>query len=150
MKIAALELDTILNKTFPQLNQLSEERVSIKPEPGKWSKKELIGHLIDSAQNNIRRFITAQYEDSPRIVYKQDDWVMINRYQLYEWNELIQLWYFQNRQIVYILQNLPQDAGNRICQTEAIHTIEWLASDYIRHLQHHLHQVLELEPVPYP
>jgi len=150
MRSIGSELLTTINEYLPKLNSLNEEETSIKPSPNKWSKKEILGHLIDSAQNNIRRFIVAQYEDTPAITYRQDDWVSMNHYQSYSLKELIQLWYLQNKQICVILSDLSKEAFERNCQTESIHTIEWLAEDYIKHLKHHLHQVLNLTPVSYP
>ena len=35
-----------------------------KPFPEKWSKKEVIGHLIDSAQINLQRFTRCTYEEN--------------------------------------------------------------------------------------
>jgi hypothetical protein len=144
------ELNSIINQYLEGLRGVSEDKLSFKPGPGKWSKKEIIGHLIDSAQNNIRRFIVAQYEDIPYIVYDQDKWVAISDYQQYDTSRLILLWELINRHIVMILDNTPTDISQRNCQTQDLHTIEWLARDYIKHLLHHLHQVLELEPVSYP
>ena len=54
------------------------------------------------------------------------------------------------KEVVEILKNTSSEGAQRTCQTESLHTIEWLAADYIKHLSHHVHQVLELEPVPYP
>src|SRR6476620_2941826 len=88
MEIIASELENLINKHYPQLHRLEEEKAVYKPLPNKWSKKELIGHMIDSAQNNIRRFITAQYEDRPKIIYNQDKWVTINNYQDYSVSDL--------------------------------------------------------------
>jgi hypothetical protein len=105
MQTAASELKTTINEYLPQLNKLDEDASSVKPLPNKWSKKEIIGHLIDSAQNNIRRFVVAQYEDNPEIKYRQDDWVRINNYQSYSLTDLIDLWYLLNKQIVSILSN---------------------------------------------
>src|SRR5580693_8174910 len=56
----------------PELLKIGEEDFSYKSDPSKWSKKEILGHLVDSAQNNIRRFVVSQYEDIPKIVYQQD------------------------------------------------------------------------------
>ncbi len=123
--------------------------MSYKPSPGKWSKKEIIGHLIDSAQNNIRRFIVAQYEDIPHIIYNQDQWVALSDYQHRDDHELVELWYFLNKQLCAILKHISPSAVLRKCKTEELHTLEWLAMDYIKHLRHHLHQVLGLEPVAY-
>jgi hypothetical protein len=150
MEMIASELESLLNQHYPQLHKLEEEKAVYKPLPNKWSKKELIGHMIDSAQNNIRRFIVAQYEDQPKIVYNQDKWVEINNYQDYSVADLVNLWHLLNKQICTILKNTPSKLGDREVQTEAVHSIEWLANDYIKHLKHHLHQVLELEPFVYP
>ena len=122
----------------------------INPSPSKWSKKEIVGHMIDSAQNNIRRFIVAQYEENPNIVYNQDKWVAIANYQQWDTASLINLWYLLNKHIVVILKNMPAEMAQRKCQTGDLHSLEWIAQDYIKHLLHHVHQVLELKPVAYP
>ena len=147
----AIKKLTRITEEFPELlKSISEMRFSVKPAPNKWSKKEILGHMVDSAQNNIRRFIVAQYEENPKIGYNQDKWVAIADYQHYNSADLINLWYLLNKHIVVILKNVTDEMAQRKSQTEELHTIEWLAKDYIRHLLHHLHQVLELEPVVYP
>jgi DinB superfamily len=150
MELIAKELEAIISQYRPALQSLEESRLAYKPSPSKWSKKELIGHMIDSAQSNIRRFVVAQYEETPMINYNQDKWVAIAGYQQWKSNELIDLWYLLNRQICEILKNTSPETAQRQCMTQELHTIEWLAQDYIKHLKHHLHQVLELEPVAYP
>ncbi|MEI9810797.1 MAG: hypothetical protein WDO16_24615 [Bacteroidota bacterium] len=106
--------------------------------------------MIDSAQNNIRRFVVAQYEDNPAIVYNQDQWVAIANYQQYDTTDLINLWQLLNKHMVVILKNMPPEMAQRKCQAANVQTIQWLAEDYIKHLRHHLHQVLDMEPVAYP
>jgi len=149
MKLIADELEKIINESTPALKKISEEGFRLKESPGKWSKKEILGHLIDSAQNNIRRFIVAQYEDRPKITYNQDKWVMISDYQHYNTSALINLWELLNKHICQILRNTSPEMAERESQSEALHTIEWLAQDYVKHFRHHLHQVLDLEPVAY-
>jgi len=148
MHSIATQLETIIDTYLSQLSSVNEDDFTFKPSPAKWSKKELIGHLIDSAQNNARRFIVAQYEDDPTILYNQDKWVAINNYQQWNTKDLVQLWYLLNKQIISVLTNIPGEVNQRICNTS--YTIEWLAQDYIKHLKHHMHQVLNLEPVAYP
>ena len=150
MTSTAAQLETLINDYLPKLNLLTEDAFVYKSSPTKWSNKELIGHLIDSAQNNIRRFIVAQYEDEPTILYSQDKWVEINNYQQWNAEDLIQLWYLLNTQMSYILKNISAEMSQRICRSNVSNTIEWLATDYIKHLKHHMHQVLNLEPVAYP
>ena len=150
MKPIAVELNHLIDKHLSALQAIPESKYTHKPSPGKWSKKEILGHLVDSAQNNIRRFIVAQYEDRPRIEYNQDDWVSITNYQEYNLPDLISLWYLLNKHICHVLTYVPANSENRESETNELHSIRWLAQDYNRHLLHHLHQVLELEPVVYP
>ncbi len=150
MQAISEQLEKIIKDYTPQLQQLSEAGFSYKPSPTKWSGKEMLGHLIDSAQNNIRRFVVAQYEDKPYIVYKQDDWVVAAGYQNYPHKDLIDLWVLINKHLVIILKNIPETSITKEVQTGELHSIKWLAADYNKHLLHHLHQVLNLEPVPSP
>ena len=92
----------------------------------------------------------AQYEEQPHIVYAQNFWVNAANYQEYNTNDLVKLWELLNRHACVILKNIPAGAEAKECLTGSLHTIEWLVHDYNKHLLHHLHQVLDLEPVPYP
>src|SRR5688572_1600872 len=150
MEKIANELKTLIEQYRDALLAIPENRMVAKSAPGKWSKKEMMGHLVDSAQNNIRRFIVTQFEERPHIVYNQDNWVTAAGYQVYDTPELIQLWYLLNLQIARILENMSKETALRYCNTEKLHTLEWLATDYIKHLRHHLFEVLELEAVAYP
>ncbi|HMH31636.1 MAG TPA: DinB family protein [Puia sp.] len=146
------QIREIVGGYAPQLERILEGEFSFKPLPHKWSRKEILGHLVDSAQNNLRRFIVAQYEDSPNIVYRQEDWVAISHYQDYPTRHLIQIWKLVNLHICQVLEATSAEQAKRLCRTGGLqaHSIEWLAEDYIKHLLHHLHQILELEPVAYP
>ena len=149
MELIAKNLEAIISHYHPALKSLDESALAHKPSPAKWSKKEIMGHLIDSAQSNIRRFIVAQYEENPTINYNQEKWVAISAYQKWNSNDLIELWHLLNKQICGILKNTSSETAQRLCMTEELHSIEWVAQDYIKHLKHHLHQVLGLEPFPY-
>ena len=150
MKETIEQLEKIIAEYKLLLGKLTEEELSAKPNPAKWSKKEIIGHLVDSALTNSRRFVVAQYEDNPKIVYAQGVWVKASGYQNYQSKDLIDLWALINRHICQILSSMPPDLYNRIAVTSEPHTIEWLAADYNKHLLHHLHVILDLEPVAYP
>ncbi|PZR20272.1 MAG: DinB family protein [Citrobacter freundii] len=146
----AQELQLLIEQHIDALRAIDHATLKHKPIPDKWSKQEIIGHLADSAQNNLRRFIVAQYEDNPTIVYNQDKWVNTSGYQQQPGNEIIELWFLLNKQICHILRNMNEEAAQRICTTSEPHPINWLAEDYNKHLKHHLHQVLDLEPFVYP
>lgn len=135
------ELRSIVKDFSVKLNQIADNDFSAKP-PNKWSKKEILGHLIDSAQNNLRRFICGQYETIPStITYNQDFWVTANAYQQANGNDVIELWRLINLRICDILQNMPQENYTKISNNGSNQTLQWLAEDYVRHLKHHLNQI---------
>src|SRR6185437_595711 len=74
------------------LRQIPEDEFSHKPAPAKWSKKEIVGHLIDSATNNHQRFVRGQFENTPFIVYDQDNWNSCSRYQQMDSAHVISFW----------------------------------------------------------
>jgi hypothetical protein len=116
-----------------------------QPVPGKWSNKEIIGHLTDSAQINLQRFVRCTYEENFKLVYAQDEWVKAQHYQDMEIADLLQLWRLLNLQIARVLDNYPSDRLSAKCDNSkkevSLHTVEWLADDYLDHLQHHLNQI---------
>ena len=150
MEKIASELEKAIALYKPLLEKIPLEEMQRTPAPGKWSKKEIIGHLIDSAQNNIRRLVLAQYEKDPLVVYQQDKWVEISGYQDWKESELLDLWSSLNRQMVLILKNTAPESLNATALTPEPHTIGWLAEDYLKHLRHHMHQVLKLDEIAYP
>ncbi|MGN6398403.1 MAG: DinB family protein [Mucilaginibacter sp.] len=115
-----------------------------KPAPDKWSKKQIIGHLIDSAQANLQRFVRCTYEENFKLTYEQDEWVEAARYQEADISELLDLWKLLNLQIARVLINYPADRLQAQCDNSktdpSLHTVEWLAADYVAHMQHHLKQ----------
>lgn len=143
-------LEQIIGKYPSLLMEITETEFAAKPFPHKWSKKEILGHLIDSVQNNIRRFVVAQYEEKPVIKYAQDNWVAAANYQQYDTHDLIALWTLLNKHACALLKNMSPAMAERACDTGEIHSIQWLARDYNQHLLHHLHQILNLEEVAYP
>ena len=154
MKEAIDHLRKIISEHSEMLQQISEERFSQKPTPEKWNKKEELGHLIDSAHNNLRRFMVAQYEENPKIVYDQNLWVEAGNYNFQHSSDLIELWRSLNVQVCEVLQKMPEPIYKKNCDTGKgkieLHSLEWLAADYVTHLLHHLHVILDLEPVAYP
>lgn len=144
------DLEKILLEYTPLLIELTETDFKIKKSADNWCNKEILGHLVDSAQNNIRRFVMVQYESNPHIVYNQNSWVKAASYQNYNTEDLIELWILLNRHICILLKNIPASVEMNECLTDSLHPIKWIAADYNKHLLHHLHQILNLQPVPYP
>jgi hypothetical protein len=147
MKKTIDELDQIIQEYSKKIGTIPESELSAKPLPSKWSKKEVVGHLIDSAQNNLRRFICGQYESyPPKIVYDQDRWVASNNYGQMDSKEIIEFWKLTNKRIIAVLSQMPSTNYSLNCDTGTgvvkLHSIEWLADDYVKHMKHHLNQII--------
>ena len=147
MQIIVRELRELIQEYTTKFNSISEKDFLAKPNPNKWSKIEVVGHLIDSAQNNLRRFVCGQYESTPpNIVYDQDFWVQANNYNSAKKENIIQLWVLLNDRICDILLAMPETNHKKECNTgkdlTQLHTLKWLAEDYVRHMKHHLNQIL--------
>ena len=130
----------------PELIKISPELAAKKSKPGLWSKKEILGHLIDSASNNHQRFVrTAQNAAIDFPVYKQDPWVEIQHYNEMNWSDLIELFYQYNYHISRILDFLPAESLNNLCNIgkEYPVTLKFVIEDYLRHLNHHIEKILE-------
>ncbi|WP_407312496.1 DinB family protein [Desulfosporosinus sp. SB140] len=125
-------------------NRFSEEEFSSKP-MDKWSKKEILGHLCDSATNNYHRFIRIQFEEQPFVVvsYKQNEWVLINDYQNMPTDDVVGFWIVINRQIVRIISKIPEEKLSYLCDDgdNKFFTFSELIEDYLRHMDHHLVQI---------
>ncbi|MDR6922716.1 DinB family protein [Chryseobacterium sp. 2987] len=135
-------LKNIVESELLRFKNISEEEWSHKISPEKWSKKEILGHLCDSALTNIRRFVVTQYKENDNIVYDQDFWVKAQNYQNIPTDEIISLWKFLNWQIVHTVENIPDEALKRTCDTTKttpqVFTLEYIIQDYIDHLKYHL------------
>ncbi|WP_165824107.1 DinB family protein [Pseudochryseolinea flava] len=137
------ELRHVINEYASRIASIPDAEMSVKPRPEKWSKKEVVGHLVDSAQNNLRRFICGQYESNPSISYEQDFWVTANAYQHMTTSDVINLWKLLNERISVILETMPSENYERQCIAGGhARTLAWLAQDYVKHLKHHLNQII--------
>src|SRR5690242_11533410 len=95
------KLQTIIRETPARLHKLGAENAAIKPAADKWSPKEELGHLLDSAVNNHQRIVRVQMEDQLALLgYQQEKWVKLHAYQEREWSELISLWTALNQHLL--------------------------------------------------
>ncbi|MCE3227774.1 MAG: hypothetical protein K0S32_2325 [Bacteroidetes bacterium] len=141
----AIERMQYLCDTIPALLlNMDEEEFSKKPAPGKWSKKEILGHLIDSAANNHQRFVRVQFEETPLIKYDQDNWVKYSSHQNIDREKVIAFWAQHNKYLIEIIKNIPRSALSRTCHCgdEQPVTLEFIIIDYVRHQEYHLKQIV--------
>lgn len=142
----------LIREVPPKILAIPENELSFKHSPDKWSKKEILGHLCDSAFNNHSRFVRAQFEQQPFKVspYAQDDWVKLNNYQNMRAEEVCNLWVTLNKQIIEVIAILPEeklgiecDLGNAAFREDEVEkTLLWFIEDYLVHMEYHLRQIL--------
>ena len=134
---------SVVTLAVPRLAAFSEDTAGRKPAPGKWSKKEILGHLIDSAANNHQRFVRLQLDGEVSLPgYEQDAWVRVGRYQQAPWAEIVALWAAYNRHLATIVETLdPAALGHVWHAAGGDVTLEFLVGDYVEHMKHHLRQI---------
>jgi hypothetical protein len=148
------ELKKVIDRLQEHINivpskflKYSEDELRRKPSPSKWSKKELLGHLVDSAANNHHRFIKIQFMPSPFFVegYAQNDWVRIQNYTEKDSEQLVNLWKVYNEHILFIMQNTPdQNLDIKLIAEQPFEnadTLFFLMKDYVDHMDHHFKQI---------
>jgi hypothetical protein len=145
MQAQSIQLEETIQKATQHFIHSDLKNWNVKSKPEKWSKNEILGHLIDSANNNIQRFVRGTYDNKFKVVYHQDEWVNVQHYNMADTKELISLWHLLNQQIVRILVHYPPDRKEILCDTgkqdTAYLTMDFLAQDYIDHLEYHLKQL---------
>ena len=156
MQDYVVELQDIIERAMPALLALGDEASARAPAPGKWSPREVIGHLVDSASNNHQRFVRAQWQDDLIFSgYEQDAWVRAQHYQDAPWGELLTLWASFNRHLARIMAATPPAVLTKPHRRHNLHEMAWQPSpesepatldyfmrDYVEHLEHHLRQIL--------
>ena len=134
----------ILSQASSPLSRIDEEPAARRPAPGRWSKKEILGHLIDSASNNHQRWVRAQLAPSIEFPgYEQDAWVRSQAYQTEPWADLVELWLALNRHLVHVIEEMPPESLDHKCiiAGRAPVTLASLIEDYASHVEHHLAQL---------
>ncbi len=134
------EFEHIIQKFSSQILEINDDDFNRKLEPDKWSKKEILGHLVDSAFVNYQRFIRAQFEENPKVYYDQVAYCASAGYHHAETEKLCNLWRSVNEQLLFLFKQVI--ANKLIQRTCNDHSLEFLMLDYVVHLKHHRNQIL--------
>lgn len=140
-----LRLDQLMAQGKIYFYNASDSEITRKTNPNKWSKKEILGHLIDSAIHNLLRFTEIQFADLPYSIkpYNQVELVVANDYQNNPTKSLLELWLALNQRIKLIIakQNETTLAYSIILPNMETADLKFLINDYVHHLAHHLQQI---------
>jgi hypothetical protein len=142
------DFERTIETSYDQLLKIAEADADAALAPGKWSRKEVIGHLIDSAANNHHRFVKAQFTDDLLLSrYAQQSWVKSQDYGGRAWAELLLLWKSYNLHLLHVASRIPAERLETLCRFEDGESVSlgFLVADYVVHLKHHLKQVLGQE-----
>ncbi|MEG1229744.1 MAG: DinB family protein [Flavobacterium sp.] len=144
MNDAILKFEKLLNENFLFFPTIEDEILEAR-NPGKWSKKEILGHLTDSGIHNLVRFTEINYLEKPyqHRPYNQIDLVNLNQYQTMDIQELTQLWLSINKQILRIMKTVNEKAlaYKIILSDHSEIDLKFLMTDYVEHLEHHINQI---------
>ena len=125
-----------------------ERRTTVRSTPDAWCAREVIGHLIDSACNNHRRFVLAQSGDLAHFDgYDQDAWIARQRYHAVPWRDLVALWTAYNRHLAHVIAITPPAVLACTATSPdgmAPISLGFVMEDYVTHLRHHLGQLKSL------
>jgi heme-degrading monooxygenase HmoA len=134
------QLAAVVRQSLPWLQSLTEATASRPEKTGTWSAKEVMGHLTDSAVNNLARIVRLQIEADPTLPgYEQTSWVTLQHYADREWTKILAVWATLNEHIAWTISHVDKaDLANKGTVAGGILTLGFLIEDYIAHMEHHL------------
>jgi hypothetical protein len=123
---------------------LSPQLAEIPWRDGGWTRKQIVGHMLDSAANNRQRFVRASIQgsfDGPN--YDQDGWVAAHGYASQAWDTLLHWWEVEHEILAAAVDRIPEERFEAVCkigEDEPV-TLRFVVEDYFRHQRWHLAQL---------
>lgn len=142
-KQLAAEMRLAVEQSYDALCRLPEPLASRPSGPGKWSAKQIVGHMIDSAANNLQRFVRLQIEPELRLPgYQQEHWVAVQCYAVMPWIQALETWKAFNMHLAHVIHHIRPEHLTRVWHYDGNElTLGFLIEDYIAHMRHHLRQL---------
>jgi hypothetical protein len=131
---------SLVEKLEGMISQADEGITHIKPAHDKWSLKEIIGHLIDSASNNHQRFVRLQIGDLDDFpAYEAERWIAVQKYNDMDWKDITALWSSFNRILLRVIEHMDPNACGNVWITGGEElSLKFIVNDYYRHLEWHI------------
>ncbi len=138
----AADLHAAVDEGLRYFQNADESRTTERPRPGAWCAREILGHLVDSACNNHRRFIIGQSSGPVAFDgYDGDAWVARQQYASVAFRDIVVLWSAYNRHLAHVIAAAPAEAlahEGTAPGGKGDVTLGFLMEDYVAHLRHHL------------
>jgi hypothetical protein len=136
----AEQLQATVSGAMAWLKNIPDAEAAKPEREGKWSAKQVIGHLTDSAINNLVRVVRLQIEHGAKLTgYEQEHWVNLQHYGEREWTKVLDLWATLNEQFAWTVARIERaKLANRGEVEGSELTLGFLIEDYIAHMEHHL------------
>jgi len=146
-------INICIDNTEKKISKMSEEELSKKNVFSKWSRKEILGHLVDWAAISHSRFIRAQIDQPPFELrkYEQNKWVDIQHYNNLPTEDIFKLWKAYNKHLIHVISIIPKEKLSTSINividrpmmikakiSSKAFTLNWLINDYVYHLESHL------------
>jgi len=139
MKKISGELIETVNNFYNKYKNLDEKLCSINPAEDKWSLKEIIGHLIDSASNNHQRIVRLQLSEMLDFPSYHYSWIETEKFNLMNFNDILSLWKYYNILLGHLIKNVKEEVLKNYWNKEDKKlTLEFIINDYLRHLKDHI------------
>lgn len=146
----------VIESARPLLEAVSPLNADSPYAAKKWTRKQMLGHLIDSASNNHQRFVRGPLQDNMVFPgYDQVAWVENQDYINSDWSDLIQLWYLYNEHLAHVMEMMPEktrlkehaehsldQVAYKTVDKDKPVSLDYFMRDYVGHLEHHLGQIL--------
>jgi Mycothiol maleylpyruvate isomerase N-terminal domain len=139
-----------LNEIRLALEAVPHEIADIPWRTGGWTRKQIVGHLLDSAANNRQRFVRAATEGKyAGPTYAQDAWVAAHGYKEQPWTTLLAWWQSEHEILIAVVENIPTPGLESMClvgENQPV-SLRFLIEDYLSHQQWHLKQIRTALPL---
>lgn len=134
-----------LAEIHESLASVSADLADVPWRPNGWTRKQILGHLLDSAANNRQRFVRASIDGTyTGPGYDQDAWVVVHGYADQPWDTLLRWWRAEHEILVALVERIPAERLPVLCKIgdgEPV-TLQFVIEDYTAHQKHHLGQIL--------
>ncbi|MFC2129258.1 DinB family protein [Bacteroidota bacterium] len=147
------KLGSLLKIWEPKLLALPDEILAKKRNSQNRSIKQVVGHMIDSASNNIHRIVHLQYRENPMefpnyaTEGNNDRWIAIQNYQGEDWEQMVYLWKYIHLHIIHVIGNIDANKLDSVWNDASEHghvTLMDMVIDFPRHFELHIDEIQEL------